>query len=91
VFVVGLVSYNWAYGVAVMVFMAGGLYIVAALITAFVRVLAARSEPTALKEPFVIGAALMATAIAIVFLFGEVQGDALFSTVTTSVSNAPGP
>ena len=85
-------------------FVVGLVYVVAALIGAFIAAFPVPSRSTRPKEHdreqhenttgdarLFTGVALMATAFVIVVLFGHVVTDALFSDSASSVSNAPGP
>jgi hypothetical protein len=83
VFMVGIVSYNWAYLLGFVVLSVGLLFLGFGL-------LAARGSDDRSDRLFM-GAALVATAIVTVVLFGEVYGGALFSDSASSVSNAPNP
>lgn len=83
---VGIVSYNWAYALAALVFVIGLLFF--ALLIWFVALLRGVRVSDA-RDPLIAGTALVLTAIAIVVLFGEASGG-LFSDTGSSVSNAPG-
>jgi hypothetical protein len=76
--------------IAFAVFVAGLMFVVAALIEALVAVVRTAPRGTRVRDRLFTGAALVATAFVILVLF-SFRGDALFSDSASSVSNAPGP
>jgi hypothetical protein len=92
---IGIVTYNWAYYLAVVVGGVGLLFWASGLVLWWNErwlgidwTLRGKREP---RDRLIVGSALVLTALVIVALFGEVMGGDLFSDAASSVSTAPGP
>jgi hypothetical protein len=76
--------------VAFAVFVAGLMFVVAALIEALLAVVRTAPRGARVRDRLFTGAALVGTPLVILVLF-PYRGDALISDAASSVSNAPGP